>query len=216
MNARTRIKVCGITAEADAQGAVGLGADGLGFIFTDKSPRNIEPEKAREIIRSLPPFVDAVGVFVNEAFDVVNDIMHYCGLTIIQLHGSESAQYCESISCRVVKSFSIGPGSPGPEAGSPYDPYDGVVAGYLLDTFHEKMAGGTGRPFDWTLVERMRPPGPVILAGGLNPDNVGSAIRTVRPFAVDVNSGVESEPGRKDLEKLAAFMREVGKADSTD
>lgn len=214
MTARTRIKVCGITEKADAQGAVDLGADGLGFIFTDKSPRNIEPEKAREIIKSLPPFVEAVGVFVNQAFDVVNDIMQYCGLTIIQLHGSESPQYCESISCRVVKSFGIGPDSLRPEKRPRYDDYEGLVAGYLLDTFHEKMSGGTGQPFDWSLLETLRPPGHVILAGGLNPDNVGAAIRTVRPFAVDVNSGVEFEPGRKDLEKLAAFMQEVRKADS--
>ncbi|MDA8165559.1 MAG: phosphoribosylanthranilate isomerase [Desulfobacteraceae bacterium] len=211
MTGRTRVKVCGITEMADALGAVELGADGLGFIFAGKSPRYIEPERAREIIRGLPPFVQAVGVFVNEAADVVSDIMHSCGLTIIQLHGTESPRYCESLSRRVVKSFAIGPETAGD--GSLFEPYAGVVAGYLLDTYHAGMTGGTGRVFDWSLLDTMRPPGPVILAGGLNPDNVGAAIRTVRPFAVDVSSGVESRPGRKDLKKLAAFMAEIRKAD---
>lgn len=213
MTARTRIKVCGITEQADAQGAVALGADALGFIFTAKSPRNIQPAKARAIIKGLPPFIDAVGVFVDEALEVVDDIRRFCGLTVIQLHGSESPRYCGSLSCRVVKAFGIGPKSLSPEGGPQYASYRGLVAGYLLDTYHEKVSGGTGRPFDWSLLETMRPPGPLILAGGLNPDNVGAAIRTVRPFAVDVNSGVEIEPGRKDLEKLAAFMQEVRKAD---
>ena len=214
MTARTRIKVCGITDMAEAKGAVAMGVDALGFIFTNKSPRKIEPEQAREIIRTLPPFVDAVGVFVNEAFDVVNDIMQYCKLTVVQLHGSESPQYCESISCRVLKTFCLGAGPADSETEPRYDSYYGLVSGYLLDTYHDGMAGGTGRSFDWSLVEKMRPPGPVILAGGLQADNVGEAVRTVRPFAVDVNSGVESEPGRKDLEKLARFMEEVRKADA--
>jgi phosphoribosylanthranilate isomerase len=209
MAARTRIKVCGITELADAGGAVEMGVDALGFIFAEKSPRRIEPEKARDIIKSLPPFVDAVGVFVNEAFDVVNDIAQYCSLTVVQLHGSESPQYCEHISCRMVKAFSLRPhGHPG-ETAPDYDSYQGLIAGYLLDTYSEKMAGGTGLTFDWSLVARMRPPGPVILAGGLHAGNIGEAIRTVRPFAVDINSGIEFAPGRKDLEKLAQLQAEV-------
>lgn len=209
MAARTRIKVCGITEQADAQGAVALGADALGFIFAAKSPRNIEPAKAREIIKGLPPFVDAVGVFVDETLEVVDDIRRSCGLTVIQLHGSESPRYCGSLACPVLKAFGIG----SPASRPPFESYRGLVAGYLLDTYHEKGSGGTGRAFDWSLLEILRPPSPLILAGGLNPDNVGTAMRTVRPFAVDVNSGVEIEPGRKDLEKLAAFMQEVRKAD---
>jgi phosphoribosylanthranilate isomerase len=213
MAARTRIKVCGITDMADASGAVELGVDALGFIFAEKSPRRIEPEKARDIIKSLPPFVDAVGVFVDEAHDVVNDIAQYCGLTVVQLHGSESPQYCRNISCRMVKAFSFRsdhlPGGTAPD----YDSYLGLVAGYLLDTCHGTMAGGTGRTFDWHLVGSMRPPGPVILAGGLNPENIAEAIKIVRPFAVDVNSGIEFEPGRKDLEKLARVLAEITRAD---
>jgi phosphoribosylanthranilate isomerase len=213
MAARTRIKVCGITNMEDAGGAVEMGGDALGFIFAEKSPRRIEPEKARELIRSLPPFVDAVGVFVNEAFDVVNDIVQYCGLTVVQLHGNESPQYCENISCRLVKAFSFRPGGVSGAQAPVYDPYRGLISGYLFDTFHESMAGGTGRTFDWDLVLRMSPPGPVILAGGLHPENIGEAIRRVRPFAIDVNSGVEIEPGRKDMDKLARLLGEVAEAD---
>jgi phosphoribosylanthranilate isomerase len=213
MVARTRVKVCGITELADARGAAEMGVDGLGFIFAVKSPRRIEPEKAREIIKSLPPFVDAVGVFVDEAPEVVNEIAQYCGLTLVQLHGSESPAYCASISCRKIKVFGFRPRGLSGEAVPDYGSYQGVVAGYLLDTFHGKMAGGTGLTFDWSLVEAMRPPGPVILAGGLHPGNIGEAIRSVRPYAVDVNSGIEIAPGRKDLNKLALLLEEVARAD---
>ncbi len=213
MNIRTRIKVCGMTKMKEAEGAVNAGVDALGFIFAESSPRYVNPEKVKEIVKKLPPFVDAVGVFVDEEAEVVNEIVQYCGLTVAQLHGSESPTYCDEIACRVVKAFRIKPGLAFSEKEPYYDPYYGVVNGFLLDTYHEKMAGGTGETFGWKLLETMRPPGPLILAGGLNPDNVGQAILETTPFAVDVNSGVEFEPGRKDVEQIVKLVGEVKKAD---
>lgn len=210
---RTRIKVCGMTQLSQAQAAVEAGVDALGFIFAPKSPRMIDPKNAREIIASLPPFVDAVGVFVNEDQEVVDEIVNYCGLTMIQLHGSESVEYCEKFTHRVVKAFSIGPDG---LVGNGLDmaSYADVVSGFLFDTFHKDMAGGTGVAFDWNILETVNPPGPLVLAGGLTPLNVGEAVERVRPFAVDVNSGVEVELGVKDIEKIRQVVSEVGKADS--
>jgi phosphoribosylanthranilate isomerase len=207
---RTRIKVCGITARADLVHAVAAGVDGLGFIFAKNSPRRIEPEKARELIKSVPPFVDTVGVFVNEDPDVVTDIIKYCGLTMVQLHGQENVDYCQYMPVRVLKSFAVSSETDGLVMAL----YDGVAAGYLLDTHHETMAGGTGQTFDWRLVNGLRVPGPILLAGGLGPENVGAAIAAVHPFAVDVNSGVETAPGRKDHDKLTELVAAVRRADA--
>jgi phosphoribosylanthranilate isomerase len=209
MALRTRIKVCGITCQEDARAAVAAGADGLGFIFVEQSPRLVEPDMVRVITDELPPFVSSIGVFRNEAIEVVEEIVNYCRLTLVQLHGTESPEYCKKISCQVIKSFSIRPESDSEELTT----YADVASGFLLDTYHKHMAGGTGVAFDWELVEQVKPPGPVILAGGLSPGNVGEAIRQVKPFAVDVNSGVEYQPGRKDTDKLKNFAHEVRKAD---
>ncbi|MBU0728431.1 MAG: phosphoribosylanthranilate isomerase [Proteobacteria bacterium] len=209
MTARTRIKVCGMTDMAEARGAAEAGVDALGFIFVKQSPRYIDPDLARNIIRILPPFVDAVGVFVNEDPDVVGEIAQYCGLTMVQLHGDEPPEYCQKITTRIIKTFSVGAGRQAPDL----SPYAGIVSGFLFDTFHEKIAGGTGETFDWSILEGIEAPGPIILAGGLAPENVSEAIRQTSPFAVDVNSGVEIEPGRKLLERIRMFVQEVGKAD---
>ena len=206
---RTRIKVCGITCQEDARMAVAAGADGLGFIFVEQSPRLVEPDMVRAITEELPPFVDRVGVFLDEEIEVIKEIIHYCHLTLVQLHGSESPEYCRKISSQVIKTFSIRPESDSEELAA----YADAASGFLLDTYHKDMAGGTGKAFDWKLVEQVKPPGPVILAGGLTPENVGEAIRQVKPFAVDVNSGVEYQPGRKDSDKLKNFAHEVRKAD---
>jgi phosphoribosylanthranilate isomerase len=206
---RTRIKVCGITCQEDARAAVAAGADGLGFIFVPQSPRLVRPEMVRAITVSLPPFVDSVGVFRDEEIEVVQEIIHYCKLSLVQLHGSESPEYCRNVSCRVIKSFALQPETENEELAA----YADAVSGFLLDTYHKDMAGGTGLTFDWNLVAQVKPPGPVILAGGLSPENVGEAIRQVKPFAVDVNSGVEYQPGRKDTDKLRSFASEVWKAD---
>jgi phosphoribosylanthranilate isomerase len=207
---RTRIKVCGITRSADARRAVAVGVDALGFIFAEQSRRKIDPDKAREIISAMPPFVDAVGVFVNAELSLVNEIARYCGLTMVQLHGKETPEYCGAAPVRVIKSFAVHNGTERCE----FEPYAPVATGFLLDTWHEKLEGGTGKTFDWSLVESFALARPLILAGGLNPGNVGEAVRRLRPFAVDVNSGVESEPGVKDHDLIAALVREVRRVDA--
>lgn len=210
MAGRTRVKICGMTELFEVEKAVEAGVDALGFIFVKESPRAIDPEDAKEIIAGLPPFVDAVGVFMNEDPEVVGEIVNYCGLTVIQLHGQEPPEYCAMMPRRVIKAFRVKPDM-GPEF---LEPYNDVVWAFLLDTYHTEMAGGTGETFDWSLVERLKPQKPLILAGGLNLDNVGAAIKQVQPFAVDVNSGIESSPGRKDPDKIAALLRQVSEADN--
>ncbi len=210
MNARTRIKVCGMREMAEVAAVVDAGVDAVGLIFVEKSPRYVDPEWAREIVGSLPPFVDAVGVFVDQEVALVNEIVRYCGLTKVQLHGVESPAYCAQIKCRVIKVFRAKASLTTEDLAS----YAGEVSGFLFDTFHEKIAGGTGQTFDWQLLEKLSPPRPVILAGGLTPDNVGEAIRQAHPFAVDLNSGVEFEPGRKDLDKVRAAIVQVAAADA--
>jgi len=210
MNARTRIKVCGMREMAEVAAVVAAGVDAIGLIFVEQSPRYLDPERARKIVESLPPFVDAVGVFVDQEAAAVNDIVRYCGLTTVQLHGAESPAYCAEIACRVMKAFRMR------ESLSPEDlaPYADEVSAFLFDTFHEKIAGGTGQTFAWHLLEKLSSPRPVVLAGGLTPENVGEAIRQARPYAVDLNSGVESAPGRKNLAKVRAAIAQVAAADA--
>jgi phosphoribosylanthranilate isomerase len=209
MNARTRIKVCGMREVAEVAAVVEAGVDAIGMIFVEQSPRYVAPERAREIVASLPPFVDAVGVFLDQDVATVNEIVRSCGLTKVQLHGAESPAYCAEINCRVIKVFRVRPTLSTEDLA----PYAGVVSGFLFDTFHEKIAGGTGDTFDWHLLEKLSPPRPIILAGGLTPENVGEAIRQAHPFAVDLNSGVEISPGRKDLAKVRAAIAQVAAAD---
>lgn len=209
MAGRTRIKICGITRPEDARFAVDAGVDAIGFIFADKSRRKVDPDQARRIIRDLPPFVDAVGVFVNSEAARVRELIEYCGLTVVQLHGRESVEFCQAMPVRVVKAFSIRPETTDQE----FAPYAGVASGLLFDTWHEKLAGGTGQVFDWSMLANIAIPRPLILAGGLGPDNVGAAVRQVRPFAVDVNSGVEVSPGVKDHGLISHVVREVRSAD---
>lgn len=210
MNARTRIKVCGMRELAEVAGVVAAGVDAIGLIFAEQSPRYIDPERAREIVASLPPFVDAVGVFVDQQAATVNEIVRYCGLTMVQLHGAESPAYCAEINCRVMKVFRVRESTTREELA----PYADKVSAFLFDTFQEKIAGGTGQTFAWNLLEKLAPPRPVVLAGGLTPENVGEAIRQARPFAVDLNSGVEFAPGRKDLAKVRAAVAQVAAADA--
>jgi phosphoribosylanthranilate isomerase len=188
---------------------VAAGVDAVGFIFAEQSPRKIDPEKVRAIVKTLPPFVDAVGVFVDEQVEVVEEIVQYCGLTMVQLHGAESPGYCADISCRVMKAMRVGPATKADELAV----YEDHITAFLLDTFHEKMAGGTGQAFDWSLIEKINPTAPIVLAGGLTPVNVGDAIAQVHPFAVDFNSGVELEPGRKDIAKVRQAIAQVVAAD---
>ncbi len=206
MYSRTRVKICGMTDLEELKHGVQAGVDAFGFIFAPKSPRYIDPENARELIASLPPFIGAVGVFVNEEQERVEEIARYCGLTVLQLHGDESPEYCQQFpGRRVVKAIPVKPGIT-PDVLTPYE--DAVYA-FLFDTYHEKMAGGSGQTFDWSIVKELQPEKPVILAGGLGVDNVADAIKQVRPFAVDVNSAIETEPGRKDPELVTRLMAAV-------
>lgn len=205
MRSRTRIKICGMTDMAEVRHAVAAGVDALGFIFAKASPRYIDPERARGIISTLPPFVAAVGVFVNEEAERVAEIAQYCRLSVIQLHGAESPDYCRRFQTRVVKAFQVHEGLTALDL----QPYEEVVSGFLLDTYDKKQAGGTGKTFDWSLIRKLQPGKPVILAGGLGPANVARAIAEVRPFAVDVNSAIETEPGRKDPVLISRLVEAV-------
>lgn len=208
MSGRTRIKICGMTDMQEVDHAVAAGVDALGFIFAKESPRYISPETAREIVCHLPPFVDGVGVFVDEDPELVHEIVQYCGLSVIQLHGAETPEYCSQFGSRVVKAFRVREGM----GEADFLPYDEIVSGFLLDTYQKGMPGGTGETFDWSLVNELDLSRPVILAGGLSPDNVGEAIRRVRPFAVDINSAIETEPGRKDPALIDRIVEEVLRA----
>ncbi|AGF79444.1 phosphoribosylanthranilate isomerase [Desulfocapsa sulfexigens DSM 10523] len=215
MHSRTRIKMCGMTREKDVEAGVNAGLDALGFIFYEKSPRNVYPDFVRAVISKVPPFVDCVGVFVDRDREEVQEIIEYCGLSHAQLHGKESPKYCERVErftspCHVIKAFRVGTNSKKED----FSPYDDLVHGYLLDTYEKGSVGGTGTSFDWSIIEALELQRPMILAGGLSPNNVENAIRNVSPFGVDVNSGVEVEPGIKDHELLKEFVRIVRQADA--
>ncbi len=205
MTTKVRIKICGITNLDDALLAVELGAHALGFIFSLQSPRKVEPEAARRIITHLPPFVLTVGVFVDEESAVVRDLAAGVGLDWIQLHGSEPPDYCLSLERRVIKAFRVRDES----SLSEMEKYRDAVPAFLLDTYKPGQVGGTGETFNWDLARQARKYGPIILAGGLTPDNISQAIITARPQAVDVASGVEAAPGKKDPEKLRAFFNAI-------
>jgi len=205
---RTRIKICGITRLEDALAAVAAGADALGFVFHPASPRYVEPEQAREIIRSLPPLVTAVGVFVNRGIEEVRRIAAECGLHVLQFHGDESPEYCGWFGQPVIKALRVR-GAASLEGFRAYR-----VAAVLLDAYDPRAEGGTGRAFDWDLARQVAPVRPLILAGGLTPENVSRGVETVRPYGVDVSTGVESRPGRKDADKIRAFVEAVQRADA--
>ncbi len=200
-----RVKICGITNHEDAKAALDAGADALGFVFYDKSPRAVPPAVARTIIAGLPPFVLTVGVFVNEDAKVVRDVMDHCGLVLAQLHGDETPAYCEGLGRPVLKAIRV------KDRGSflALAEFQGRagVRGFLIDAFSNEAYGGTGRLSNWALAAEAAKVASIVLAGGLTPDNVADAVRAVRPYGVDVSSGVESAPGKKDPAKIAAFIR---------
>jgi phosphoribosylanthranilate isomerase len=196
-----RVKICGITAVEDALLAVEAGADALGFVFHVKSPRNISPENAKSIIQALPPFVQTVGLFVNSSIETINDVSDLCGLDLVQLHGDESPEFCTRVNRRAIKAFRI-------KDRSSLDPLgDYRVAGYLLDAWVPSAYGGTGHSFNWELAVEAKRYGTIILAGGLTPENIRQAVAQVAPYGVDVSSGVECAPGRKDPEKVREFVK---------
>lgn len=196
------VKICGITNIADALAAADAGADALGLMFYEKSPRNVELKTAAEIARQLPPFVIKVGVFVNAPEAVVMRAASECGLNILQFHGDETPEYCRLFPVMTIKAFRIR------DAASLKALPDYKTDAWLLDAYAPDKPGGTGEKFDWDLaIEAQNLGKPIFLAGGLTPENVGEAVRRVRPYAVDVSSGVEASPGRKGHEKVRAFVR---------
>jgi phosphoribosylanthranilate isomerase len=209
----TEIKICGITNSEDALGAADLGADAIGFIFQTASPRYVSPQKAKEIIRLLPSAITRVGVFVNCDEDEVKRTADICGLDVIQLHGDESPEYCRRFPPEaIVKAVSLN----SPDDLACLGSYD--VRAFLADSRHDGRYGGTGRKANWELAARAAEKYPLILAGGLNAANIAVGLATVKPTAVDINSGVEKKPGRKDHERmrqLIAIVKDIDQVSSS-
>lgn len=200
-----KVKICGITNLKDAMAAVDAGAGAIGFVFA-KSPRRIKPQDAAKIIKNLQRPVNCVGVFVGAPVKTVEKIVKACKIGTLQFHGSESPEYCAYFrkARKVIKAFRI------KDKNDLKDLKRYKVDGYLLDTFVKGLKGGTGRMFNWKLAkEAKKIASPIILSGGLNPENVARAIRTVRPYMVDVSSGVEKYPGKKDKKLMEKFIKEV-------
>jgi phosphoribosylanthranilate isomerase len=202
------IKICGITRLSDALHAVEHGAGALGFVFWPQSPRYIAPERAAEIIVSLPPDVDAVGVFVNESVDGIRAIVAKTGISAVQLHGDETPDYAASLGWPVLKAINV------EEAEKAADRWPAGTT-FLMDAADPVRRGGTGIPVDWQQAAAAARGRRVVLAGGLTPDNVAAAIETVRPFGVDVSSGVEDAPGVKNQDKVARFLASARSAFDT-
>lgn len=201
---RPRIKICGITRPVDAVAAAAAGADAIGLVFYPPSPRAVTIEQAREIGEALPPFVTRVGLFVEPDHDMVTETLAAVAIDLLQFHGDEPAADCESYGLPYIKAARVQPDFDLDEFTSRYT----GACGILADTYQADVQGGTGKVFDWSLIPARRSK-PLILAGGLTPDNVAEAMRRVRPFAVDVSGGVESAKGIKDADRIAAFIREV-------
>lgn len=203
-----RVKICGITNLADAFAAIEAGADALGFVFYKASPRSITPEKASEIIRKIPPLLSTVGVFVNENPVKIKKIINVTKIDVVQLHGEEPPDMCELISNRIIKAFRV----KSLESLDPLIHYKNKVSAFLLDTYTPNIFGGTGQIFNWDIAIDAKQFGQIILAGGLTPDNITSAVKRVRPYAVDVSSGIESEKGKKDHKKMKLFIQKAKEA----
>lgn len=199
-----RSKICGITRIEDALAAVEAGADAIGLVFYGKSPRAVSIEQAAAILQALPPFVTSVGLFVDMPRDELQQLLQRLPLDLLQFHGDESPADCDGHGRSYIKALRVRPGE---DVAAAMAPYAGA-RGILLDTFVEGVPGGTGASFDWSLVPENAAK-PIILAGGLDAGNVATAIRQVRPYAVDVSGGVEASKGIKDAGKIRAFVRAV-------
>ena len=200
-----RVKICGITNNEDAHAAVEYGADALGFVFA-KSPRQVTKKHTRDIIRNLPPFVTTVGVFVDEKVDKIKEICDFCGIHTVQLHGNEQPSYLKELEgYKLIKAFRVKEEDDLKQLVN-YKPH-----AFLLDSYVKGVMGGTGVSFKWEIARQAHKYGIIILSGGLTPENVKEAIQMVKPYAVDVSSGVESSPGKKDtllVKRLIANAKE--------
>ena len=197
----TRVKICGVTSIADASVAVDAGADMIGLIFYPPSPRYVTPEQAGAIVASLPAALPAVGVFVNESFEAIDQVARQSGVSRVQLHGDEAPDLCRRLPWRCIKTFRF------TEQVQPEMMPDYPVHAFLIEGFHGELYGGGGAKADWHRMASLHGYGRIILAGGLTPDNVQEAIGIVQPYAVDVCSGVEATPGKKDAAKVRAFVK---------
>lgn len=206
---RTRVKICGLTRASDVEAAVAAGADAVGFVFYPPSPRAVTPEQARRLCVSLPPFVSAVGLFVDADPAEVRATLERVPLDLLQFHGDETPEHCAGFGRRWIKAIRMRPGI---DLLAEQARYRGS-AGLLLDTFEPGRAGGTGQSFDWSRIPAAIA-GSIVLAGGLDPANVAEAIVTVRPYGVDVSGGVEITKGVKDHDRIFAFMQEVRNGDT--
>ncbi len=201
-----KVKICGITNLEDARHASACGADALGFVFYPGSPRCVEPDQVRRIVAELPPLLTTVGLFVNESPARIREVVDFCGLNTVQLHGDEEPEQCCYPPCRVIKALRLR----GDMQHALFAAYK--VSALLLDAYVPDQFGGTGHRCDWQQAAKLAAQHRVILAGGLNAENVAEAVRQVRPYGVDVSSGVEEQPGQKDPEKVARFIRMARKA----
>ncbi len=207
-----RIKICGITQPQQGLDIAQLGATALGFICVPKSPRYVTPEKIREIRNILPKGVDAIAVFADASLEDIEKIVNYSGLTGVQLHGAESPDFCYQLGSllpdkiELIKAFRIKTAESLKELHS----YTDVVDTFLLDAYHPKMLGGTGKTLNWQDLQQFRPAKPWILAGGLTPDNIVDALSQLHPDGIDLSSGVERSPGDKDLDKVALLFSLMG------
>ena len=200
----TRIKICGITREQDVLAVANGGADALGLVFYEKSPRHVKAEQAAKLVQAMPPFVTVVGLFVNPTVAFVREVLAKVPLDLLQFHGEEPPEFCRQFGRPYLKAIRVKAGVDLVECAARYADAQGL----LLDAFVEGTQGGTGESFDWALIPQKLPL-PVILSGGLHAGNVAEAIKQVRPYAVDVSSGVEAAKGIKDAAKVAAFIKEV-------
>ena len=205
---RTRVKICGITRPDDAKKAIELGADAIGLVFYPPSPRAVTIDQAYEITKCLPPFVSVVGLFVNAESSQIEKTIDSVPLSLLQFHGDESPEACAEHQRPYMKAIRMREGVDLAQTASQYQD----ATGLLLDSYQPGVPGGTGLTFDWSEIPQ-RLDKPIVLAGGLNAENVGEAIATTRPYAVDVSGGVELAKGVKSAEKMAAFISEVKRTD---
>lgn len=203
---RTRVKICGITRRQDAEFAVKSGADAIGLVFYEPSPRAVTMAQAAAITAQLPPFVSAVGLFVNATAEKVRQTLEQVPISLLQFHGNESAEYCAQFNMPYIKAVRMQTETDLIQA----DEHFAEASALLLDSYQQGVPGGTGQTFDWSMITAVSKP--LILAGGLTTENVAEAIRQVSPYAVDVSGGVEESKGLKSNNKISAFMREVANA----
>ncbi len=207
----TRVKICGLTRSEDVRAAVASGADAIGLVFYEKSPRSVTLDQAEQLAQGIPPFVSVVGLFVNASEARVNQVLERVPLDLLQFHGDETAEFCARFRRRWVKAIRVREDGQIRRAFQDYS----QAAGLLVDAWDPDRYGGTGQSFNWNLIPQERPL-PLILAGGLSSANVSAAVEQVEPWAVDVSGGVESGKGIKDAVKISEFIKEVRRVCKTD